>query len=89
MDIESNTVAYDVYDVIVAHAGRHEMQCESSVLVYDRMACVRAALKSNDDIRIVSEKIRDLTLTLVAPVGANYRGYHINSSNGIKMTDLL
>ena len=75
-DVECHTVADDVNDILVADTGRHQVQCESSVLVNDRMSCIRASLEADYNIRFAREKVRDLAFTLVTPVSAYDRLYH-------------
>ena len=48
------------------------MQCEFAVLVYNRMARICTALKTNHNVRFLRKHVRDFTFSFVAPVGANY-----------------
>ena len=49
-DAQRHAVADDIGDMAVEHAGRKLMQGKFTVIVYDGMARVAAALKADDDI---------------------------------------
>ena len=52
------------------------MERKASVLVDDSMSRIGAALKTDDDVRLTGKHIRDLSFSLVAPVGADDRTHH-------------
>ena len=56
------------------------MQGKLAIVIDDRMTGIGTALETNDNIRGFGEQIGDLTLALVAPVGADDRFYHIDTS---------
>ena len=58
------------------YAARKGMQGELAVFVDNRMSRVCPALKAYDDIRFLSQCIRNLALALIAPVGSDYCLYH-------------
>ena len=70
--IESNTVADDIDRMLMAYAGRQQMQCKPAEVVDNSVSCVGAALKAYDNIRFSRKHIGDLALALVAPVGSDY-----------------
>ena len=53
------------------------MQTEFSVIVYDRVAGIGTALKTDDDIRLFGHHIGDLALAFISPVCAYNCLYHI------------
>ena len=62
------------------------MQCKLSIVIYNRVSCIGTSLKSYNDIRLLGKHVCDLTLSFIAPVGANYCFYHIHSSCVINIT---
>ena len=65
------------------------MQREFAVIVHDRVACVRPALKTYDDVGLFSKHIRDLAFTLIAPVRTNYCSYHVLFLLRIVLIDMI
>ena len=53
------------------------MKSEPSVIVDDSMTGVSTALKSDHDIRLVSEQVSYLAFAFVTPIGADYCSYYI------------
>ena len=75
-NIECNAVSYHINNIAVKRAGRQQMKRKFSVIVHNRVTCVRAALKTDNYIRVLCEHIGDFTLALVAPVGSYNCSYH-------------
>ena len=48
------------------------MQCEFSFIIYNGMACIAAALKSDYNIIILGQQIDHASLAFIAPVNAYY-----------------
>ena len=55
----------------IEDAGRHDMQFEFSLGVYNRMAGVIAAGETYDGIRLLRQKVYYFAFALIAPLGAN------------------
>ena len=77
-NVQGHSVADDVHDILVEDARRKGMKGKFAVLVLNGMARVGTALKADDDIRLVGQRVRDLSFSLVAPVGAYYCFYHLS-----------
>ena len=75
-NIQCDSISNDAGGVIVKYTRRQAVQRELSVIIYDCVACVCTALKTDDDIRLLSKHICDLALSLVTPVGAYDCFYH-------------
>ena len=56
------------------------MKCKLTIIVYNCMSCIGSPLKTNDNIRLLSQHIRNLTFSLVAPISAHYCFNHFSSS---------
>ena len=52
------------------------MQGKFAVIIHDCVAGIAAALKTNDNIRVLGQNIRKLSLTFIAPVGTDDCFYH-------------
>ena len=59
------------------NAGRQCVEREFTVLIDDRVSGVCTALKADHDVSGISQHIRDLTFSLVAPVCAYDSFNHI------------
>ncbi len=53
------------------------MQRKFAVVIDDRMTCIGSALKPDDDIGLLAEHVRDLTLAFVTPVCSYNCSYHV------------
>ena len=72
----------DSADVVIrfqggANAGRQCVEREFTILIYDRVPCVGAALKADHDVSGIRQHVRDLSFSLVAPVCAYDSFNHI------------
>ncbi len=76
MDIQRNTVSDDAHSVFIKNAAWKKMQGKSAVLVYNCVARIGAALKTDNDIRLLREHIGNFAFTLIAPVGTYYCSNH-------------
>ena len=56
------------------------MQGKLSILVDDGVTGIGAALKADDNIGVICQGIRDLSLALIAPIGSNDCFNHDKSS---------
>ena len=74
--VDHDTVTDNRYGVRIHHARRHEMQREFRVAVDYCVTCVVAALITNNEIVVVSNEVGNLTLALVAPLGADQHCVH-------------
>ena len=79
-NIERNAISKYIGNFRMADPARQRMESKLSILVYNRVAGVRAALIADNNIRLVREDIYNLALSLVAPVCADNCLYHILSS---------
>ena len=61
---------------LIKNAGRHGMQGEFAVAVYNGMACICSSLESDDDIRFLGQHIRYLPFPFISPVSSNNSCYH-------------
>ena len=75
-NIQCDAVSDYIRDILMEYAARKGMQGELAVFVDNRMSRVCPALKAYDDIRFLSQCIRNLALALIAPVGSDYCLYH-------------
>ena len=60
---------------VVEDPARDEVEDELLILPRDRVAGIRAALVAGDDVHFGSEKVDDLPLSFVAPLGADDDSY--------------
>ena len=72
--IHHHAVADDGNGVLVHDAGGHQVKRQLLVAVDNGMACVVAALITDDVIVFASNEIGDLAFAFVAPLGANQNG---------------
>ena len=72
--VDHHAVADDGNGVLVHDAGGHQVKRQLLVAVDNGMACVVAALITDDVIVFASNEIGDLAFTFVAPLGANQNG---------------
>ena len=70
-NVERDTVADDIGDILGEHTRRQEVQRKSAVVVDNRVTCVCTALEAHHNVRILREHIRNLSLAFIAPVGAD------------------
>ena len=84
IQVQGNAVADDVGGVVIKHAGGELMQCKAAIFVDNGVACVAAALKTDDHIGVLRQNVGDLTLSFIAPVGAYDRTYHAKTSKTVK-----
>ena len=49
-DIQRHTVSDHAGSMVVKHTGRKGMKCEFPVIIYNRMTCIGATLKSDNNI---------------------------------------
>jgi hypothetical protein len=75
-DVQCHAVAHNVGDVGVEHAGGHGVQGKFAVVVDDGVTGICAALEADDNVGILRQHVGDLSLSLVAPVGAYNRFDH-------------
>ena len=61
----------------VKYARRQQVKGKFAVIVDYRMSCIASALEPDDDVRLLCQHVRDLSFSLVAPVGAHDRSYHL------------
>ncbi len=80
-NIQRNAVADNACRVSVKYAGRQQMKRKFSVLVDNRVSCVAASLKANNDVRGFPEHVGDFSLSLVPPVCSYNCSYHNPSSS--------
>src|SRR5206468_12442188 len=67
----------------VEHARRHQVEHDRVVAAADAVPGVRAALVSGDDVGLLGQTIDDLSLALVAPLGAHdHRARHATALRG-------
>ena len=66
----------DACGVMIEYTRGQQVQCETTVLIDNRMTGVASALETDDDVRLLGQHVCNLTFTLVAPVGANDSSYH-------------
>ena len=69
-NVQSHTVSQHAGGVFIKHAGRQHVQSEFSIVVFDSMACVASSLKSDDNVRPLSQCVCDFAFSFVAPIGA-------------------
>ena len=69
--MEGNTVADDVGGALREYTGGQKVERKSAVVVDNRVSRICTALVANHNVRILCEHVRNLTLTFVAPVGAD------------------
>ena len=79
-DIQRHAVADDVGGVGIEDSGGELVQGEFTVVADDGVPGVGAALKADDYVGCFREHIGNLAFALVAPVGADDRFDHKNSS---------
>ena len=79
-DVERDAVAQHAGGPLGEDARGEHVQGEFAVLVLDGVAGVAAALKTDDDIGVLRQHIGDLAFAFVAPVGADDRFNHVDSS---------
>ena len=53
IQVQGNAVADDVGGVVIKHAGGELMQCKAAIFVDNGVACVAAALKTDDHIGVL------------------------------------
>jgi hypothetical protein len=53
------------------------MERKLPILIDNRMARIRPALITDNNIRPVRKRVNDLTLSFVSPVRSNYSLYHV------------
>ena len=83
VEVERNAMPDHIGHMVVADAGGQQMQRKFALVIDDGVAGVRAALKTDDNIRIRRKHVGHLALALVTPVAAYNRLYHRNSSTSI------
>ena len=76
LNVKSHAVADYICRMVIENTRWQSMQSELAIVIYNSMSCIRTALKSDYDIRLLSHHIGKLALTLIAPVCANYRSNH-------------
>ena len=86
VDVQGHAVADDVGDVPIEHPGGQGVQGKAAVVVDDGVPCIGAPLEADHDVRLLCQKVGDLSLAFVAPVGAYDCFYHRNSSSKHKKT---
>src|SRR5205823_6675934 len=69
--VDHDTVADDALLARVEDPGGDQVELELVTVADDRVAGVVAALKAHDDVRALGEKVGDLPLPLVTPLGAD------------------
>ena len=77
-NVQRNAVPDDAGGMSVKHTGRKRMQRELSVIVHDRVSRVRSPLKPDDDVCLTGQHVRDLSLSLIAPVSSYNRFDHFS-----------
>ena len=75
--IDHHSVAEDARLVIVDNARRQQSQHECLIAHIDAVAGIMPALITLDDVEPVREKVNDLALSFIAPLGTDYYDYHI------------
>ena len=61
----------------VENAGRQKVERKLAIVVDDRMSCIAASLKTDDDVGLIRQHVRDFSFSLIAPIGAYYCSYHL------------
>ena len=70
--IDDHARADHALRLLMQHSGRQQMEDEFLSVHDDRMACVVAALETDDRIGVLAEDVDDLSFSLVTPLGADY-----------------
>ncbi len=82
--VDDDAVADDTQDPGVQDAGRHEVQDVLAAADDDRVARVVAAVVAGDHLHARREKVDDLPLPLVAPLGAGDHDVgHVSASGSL------
>ena len=76
LNIKGDARAHDIHDVRMKRTRRNSVKSKFAILIDDRVSCIRAALEPDDYIRRLREHIRDLALSLIAPVCTDNCLYH-------------
>jgi hypothetical protein len=77
--VDHHAVADDRRDVVVEHAGRHELQGERLAVHHQRVAGVVAALVADDRRHLLGDEVGELALALIAPLGSDHdRRWHLS-----------
>ncbi len=71
-----HAVADNIHNILPEHTGRKLVQGKLSIVVYNGVPRVGAALKTHDNIGILRQHVRDLPFAFIAPTRANYSFYH-------------
>ena len=78
-NIKSHTVSDDIDNVVIADSRGEQVKDGFTLVVYDGVTGVCAALKADNNVGFCGEHIGNFTLTFVAPVCTNYCSYHFSS----------
>lgn len=71
--IKGDAVAENIHDSVAEDAGGQKMQGEFALFVYYGVTRVAAALKADDHVIILGQKVDHTALAFIAPVDADYR----------------
>ena len=55
------------------------MKRKLPVIIYNRMPRIGPALKTDNNVRLLRQHIRDLSFSFIAPIGAYHCFYHLFS----------
>src|SRR5699024_2555925 len=72
LGVYDNAVADDAYCIFIENSRRDKMELIDLVADLDCMACVVAALGTDAHLSATRQDVYYLTLSLVAPLGADY-----------------
>ena len=70
-NINNHSRSHNVYRFVTENTGGKKIENEFSLLVYNGVSCVIAALITRNDIILFAEKVNHSALSFVAPVDSN------------------
>ena len=75
-NVQRHAVSDDAGGMIIKHTGRQRVQRKFSIIIYDCVARIGSALKTDDDVRLLSKHVCNLAFSLVSPVCSHNCFYH-------------
>ena len=73
LQVNDHAITKHTYNVFVKDSGREKIQDEFSLVGYDCVAGIVAALIADNNIRLLGKQVNDSSLSFITPVNTCYR----------------
>src|SRR5690554_699344 len=73
--VNYNSIADNTGGIAIKHSGWNQMQDNNGVIKFEGMSCIGSALIPDHIICIRTQQVNNLSLSFIAPLGANYNSY--------------